>query len=138
MSWLEKTTPSSVSALITTSVSVPILFASRHAGSSPPVAIFLENVVTNAVESAPSANRSRSRFGARNAVMNMSRFPPAPKSELKIISRASPSRRLHMTAMPTTPAARVLERFVSEVVVTGGMFLRVAERASKKSTGEGF
>ena len=92
--------------LITTRVIVPILFARRQAEASPSVAIFFVNVVINAVESAPSANKSRSIFGARNAVMNMSRFLPAPNIALKTTSRTSPSTRLHMIATLTTPVAR--------------------------------
>ena len=48
------------------------LVASRQAESSPSVAICCENVVTKAVESAPSAKRSRNMFGARKAVRNAS------------------------------------------------------------------
>ncbi len=44
----------------------------------------------NAVESAPSANKSRNRFGTRNAIRNASRFLPAPKSPAKTCSRINP------------------------------------------------
>src|SRR5204863_7657188 len=57
------TMPSKVTALMKTAVSVATLFASRHADSSPSTAIFFENVVMKAVESAPSAKRSRNKFG---------------------------------------------------------------------------
>ena len=103
-----KMIPSSVAALMKAAVSVTTLFASRHADSSPSVAIFFENVVMNAVESAPSANRSRNKFGSRNAIKNASRFFPAPKSPANTCSRISPRTRLHKIAMPTTPVARVL------------------------------
>src|SRR5712664_3825509 len=103
--------PSNVTALMKTAVRVATLLPSRQAESSPSVAIFRENVVMNAVESAPSANKSRNRFGNRNAIRKASRFLPAPKSPAKTCSRINPSRREHMTATPTTPVARVLTRW---------------------------
>jgi hypothetical protein len=57
---------------------------------SPSFWIFLEKVVTNAVESAPSAKRSRSRFGVRKATMKASISLPPPKSHAKTCSRMSP------------------------------------------------
>ncbi len=66
----------SVIAASTTAVSVAVLFARRHAASSPPRAIVLLKVVTNAVDSAPSANRSRNRFGMRNAAVKASIAAP--------------------------------------------------------------
>src|SRR5262245_40108052 len=116
-SWGANTIPSSVMALMKTAVSVATLFASRHADSSPSTAIFLENVVMNAVDSAPSANKSRSRFGSRNAIKNASRFFPAPKRPAKTVSRIKPSTRLDRIATPTTPAARVLPRRSSAAVI---------------------
>jgi hypothetical protein len=104
------TMPSSVTALMKTAVSVATLFARRHADSSPSTAIFFENVVMNAVDSAPSANKSRSRFGNRNAIKNASRFFPAPNRPANTISRINPRTRLDRIAMPTIPAARVLPR----------------------------
>src|SRR5438105_9643947 len=71
----------------------------------------------NAVESAPSANKSRSRFGNRNAIRNASRFLPAPKRPAKTISRIKPSSLLDRIAMPTIPAARVLPRRSSTAVI---------------------
>src|SRR4051812_43069984 len=100
--------PSSVQRLRTITAIVATLFASRQADPSPSVAIVLEKVVTNAVDKAPSAKRSRSRFGRRNAALNASIFTSAPKSARKIWSRANPRIRLHITASPTTPAARAL------------------------------
>ncbi len=91
----------------TTAVNVATLFASRHAASSPPRAMVLLNVVTNAVDNAPSANRSRSRFGMRNAAVNASIAPPPPNRAAKTCSRARPSKRLHITASPMIPAALV-------------------------------
>ena len=112
-----KMMPSSVTTLMKTAVSVATLFASRQADSSPSVAIFPENVVMKAVERAPSANRSRNKFGRRNAIKNASRFFPAPKSPAKICSRISPRTRLHRTASPTIPVARVLTRRLSGTVM---------------------
>src|SRR6266853_5506304 len=78
-----------------------------------------EKVVTKAVESAPSAKRSRNIFGARNAVRNASMLREAPKSDAKMTSRSKPRTRLHKMAMPTTPVARVLTRlFGLAVAVT--------------------
>ena len=50
-----------------TAASVIIRLASTQAFSGPSDFTFLENVVTNACESAPSANKSRNKFGTRNA-----------------------------------------------------------------------
>src|SRR5205823_10131312 len=71
-SWGAKMIPRSVTTLMKTAVSVAILFASRQAESSPSFAIFPENVVMKAVESAPSANKSRNKLGSRNAIKNRS------------------------------------------------------------------
>ena len=67
-----KRIPSSVTALMKTTVRVATLLASRQADSSPSVAIFFENVVMKAVERAPSAKRSRNMLGTRNAIRNAS------------------------------------------------------------------
>ena len=101
-------TPMSTTKLSTTVANVAILLASAHAEASSPVVVFLEKTVTNAVDNAPSAKRSRNRFGMRNATLNASMAMPAPKSAARICSLASPSNRLHITATPTIPAARVL------------------------------
>src|ERR1700745_3147959 len=70
-----------------------------------------------AVDSAPSANKSRSRFGNRNAIKKASRFLPAPNKPAKTISRIKPSTRLDRMAMPTTPVARVLIRRSSTAAI---------------------
>src|SRR6184192_1720147 len=111
------TMPSSVTTLMKTAVSVATLFARRHADSSPSTAIFFENVVMNAVDSAPSANKSRSRFGNRNAIKNASRFFPAPNKPANTVSRIRPRTRLDRMAMPTTPVARVLIRRSSAAAI---------------------
>src|SRR3954470_8999424 len=102
--------PRSVTALIKTAVSVATLLASCHADSSPSVAIFLEKVVMNAVDNAPSANRSRNRFGTRNAIRKASRFRPAPNNPANTCSRINPTKREHITAMATIPVVLVLTR----------------------------
>src|SRR5438445_13584008 len=72
----------------------------------------------NAVESAPSANKSRNRLGKRNAIKKASRFFPAPNKPANTVSRIRPSTRLERTAMPTTPVARVLiRRSAASVIV---------------------
>ena len=101
------TIPRTVMRLRVIAVSVATLLARRQAAPSSSAAAVLVNTVTKAVDSAPSANRSRSRLGMRNAMVNASMTRPPPKRAAKICSRASPSTRLHSTARPTTPAARV-------------------------------
>ncbi len=105
---VENTIPAMHRRPNTTVVKVATLFASRHAAPSPPRAMVLLKVATNAVDNAPSANRSRSRLGMRNAAVNASIAAPPPNSAAKICSRARPSTRLHMTARPMIPAALVL------------------------------
>src|SRR5438876_9883576 len=63
-----KTMPRSVTTPMKTAVSVATLLASRQADSSPSVALFPENVVLKAVERAPAANKSRNKFGNREAI----------------------------------------------------------------------
>ncbi len=91
-------------------VMVATLFARRQAASSPPRAMVLLKVVTNAVDSAPSANKSRSRLGMRNATVKASSARPPPNRAANINSRARPSTRLHITAKPMMPAALVFRR----------------------------
>ena len=88
-----------------TAASVIILFANAQADSSPSDFSCFENVVTNACESAPSANKSRKRLGIRNASWKQSKAAPAPKIEVNIISRASPNTRLAITAALTFQVA---------------------------------
>src|SRR5436190_9317526 len=104
--------------LMKTIVSVATLLTRRQAESSPSVAIFFENVVMNAVDRAPSAKRSRNMLGTRNAIKKASRFFPAPKSAAKSTSRIRPRTRLDRMAMPTTPVARVLTRFVAGIAAS--------------------
>ena len=111
-SWLENTMPARHSAPSTSTVSVATLFASRQAAPSPSRAMVLLKVVTKAVDSAPSANRSRSRFGMRNATVKASIALPPPNNAAQICSRARPSKRLHITARPMIAAALVFSRSV--------------------------
>ena len=104
--------PATHNAPSTRTVSVATLLASRQAAPSPSRAMVLLKVVTKAVESAPSANRSRSRFGMRNATVKASIMPPPPNNAAQICSRPSPSNRLHITARPMIPAALVFRRSV--------------------------
>src|SRR5262245_17376114 len=65
----------------------------------------------NAAESAPSANRSRRRFGTRNATLNASVAMPAPKNAAITCSRARPSTRDAMVAIETRPASATTRGF---------------------------
>src|SRR5262245_7808864 len=65
----------------------------------------------NAAESAPSANRSRRRFGTRNATLNASVAIPAPKNAAITCSRARPSTRDAMVAIETRPASATTRGF---------------------------
>ncbi len=91
-----------------TRASVATLLARRHAAASSSLVIFSVNVVMNAVERAPSAKRSRNKFGARKAAMKASICALAPKSAAKTCSRTRPSKRLDITARLTRPADFVL------------------------------
>ncbi len=88
-----------------------------QADSAPSFSHVLVKVVVNAVESAPSAKRSRSKFGIRNAAKNASANIVVPNMKAKICSRTTPSRREPITAMPTTIAERLLflDRFMTRV-----------------------
>ena len=107
-----KMMPSRLTALIKTVASVSILEASAHAAAEPSFSSFWEKTVMKAVESAPSAKRSRRRFGNRKA-MRKSPIDAVPNMALKRTSRTNPSTRLSMTAAAITPLARVLSFFPS-------------------------
>src|SRR5207248_840028 len=98
--------PASVMALTTIASAFTTRLASRQAAASPSCSRRQVKVVTKAAESAPSANRSRSRFGMRKAVMKASSSRPAPKKTANACSRTSPRTRLTSTAALTTPARR--------------------------------
>src|SRR5262252_291001 len=108
--------PSTVIALRVTTVSVATLLARRQAAAPSWRVTVRVKTVTNAVERAPSANKSRSRFGMRKAMVNASITRPPPNSAAKICSRARPSTRLQSTARPTTPAALVFSLSARDIV----------------------
>src|SRR5580704_5876610 len=72
----------------------------------------------NALDNAPSANRSRVRLGMRNPRLKASLIRPAPNRRAITVSRSSPVTRLISTASETTPAERTSRsvRFESEFV----------------------
>ena len=74
-------TPATATMLMKHKDSVSILRPKIHAASSFSVFILRENVVTKAVDSAPSANKSRSMFGVANARLKMP-VKADPKSPL--------------------------------------------------------
>jgi len=77
-----------------------------QASSSPRRCSISVNVGTNAEDIAPSANRSRSRFGIRNATLNASVANPAPNRIAIACSRTRPMTRESSVAAPTVPALR--------------------------------
>src|SRR4051812_39366147 len=84
-----------------------ITFApSRHAAGRPSLVSVRVNVGTKAALIAPSENRSRRRFGMREATTNASIALPAPKSAARSCSRTNPRMRLVMVATPADAAAR--------------------------------
>src|SRR5262249_23705910 len=61
---------------------------------------------TNAALMAPSANRSRTRFGIRKATLNASMALPAPNIDASTWSRTRPRMRLVIVAAPADAAER--------------------------------
>ena len=128
-----KSTPRIEIRLMKTAVMVAIFAARRQAEASPSVAIFRENVVTNAVDRAPSAKRSRRRLGARNATINASILRPAPNRAANNRSRNSPSTRLSIIAKLTTPAAFVADcRSSTAMGVSDSVKLRACATESSR------
>ena len=86
----------------------------RHAASRPSRASVRVNAGTKAAVIAPSANRSRSRFGIRKATLNASISTPlpAPNSAARTASRATPSTRLVIVATPMSPAERASRELI--------------------------
>ena len=84
---------------VTTISALMTLEPSRHALASPFSLRCRVNVGTNAALIAPSANRSRTRFGMRVATLNASIAAVAPNADVSAISRATPSTRLSRVAM---------------------------------------
>src|SRR5262249_59261737 len=81
-------------------------FASRAASCLFFVVRYSVNVGTNADDRAPSANRSRVRFGIRKPKLKASITALAPNRRLMTLSRTSPVTRLIAMATDTTPAER--------------------------------
>src|SRR4051812_6260340 len=91
---------------VDTSSALMTLLPRRHAAGLPPRVNSRMNTGTNAALIAPSAKRSRTRFGMRNATLNASIAFPAPNIEARTWSRASPRMRLAMVAAPADTAER--------------------------------
>src|SRR5271156_751576 len=83
-----------------------------HDAAGPSFSHVLVKVAVNAVESAPSAKRSRSRFGIRNAAIKTSERLAAPNMKAKTTSRSKPIRREPRTEMRTTTVERLEPRFL--------------------------
>src|SRR5205814_1847863 len=98
--------PSTTSTPVTTSSALTTLLPRRHADCVSPLASWRMKTGTNAALIAPSANRSRSRLGMRNATLNASIALPAPNIDASTWSRTRPSRRLAIVAAPADTAAR--------------------------------
>ena len=75
-----KTMPSTTSAPVVIARPFTTLLPRRHAPAFPLSESSRVKVGTNAALIAPSANRSRTRFGTRNATTKASMSLPAPKN----------------------------------------------------------
>ena len=95
---------------------------SRQAASRPRSVSVRVNVGTKAAVIAPSANRSRSRLGMRNATLKASIAGPvlAPNTAASTISRTRPSTRLVIVATPMRPADRASPPFTDADEVACG------------------
>src|SRR4051812_36730368 len=91
---------------VATSNALIVLFPRRHAAGGPSVVSVRVNVGMKAALMAPSAKRSRSRLGTREATINASIVFPAPKRAARICSRTRPRMRLVMVAAPADAAER--------------------------------
>ena len=103
-----KMIPRTTSAPVTSSSELMTRLPRRQAASRPRSVSVRVKVGTNAAVIAPSANRSRSRLGTRNATLKASISGPAlaPNSAASTVSRATPSTRLAIVATPISPAER--------------------------------
>ena len=77
--------------------------SSRPLSASPVPCNRLENIGTKAAENAPSANRRRKTLGMMKAWNQASVTAFAPSTREKIISRASPAKRLTSVNPPIVP-----------------------------------
>src|SRR5262245_51706140 len=91
---------------VTTSSALMTLLPSRHAAARSPPASCRMKTGTNAALIAPSANRSRTRFGIRKATLKASMALLAPNIDASTWSRTRPRMRLVMVAAPADAAAR--------------------------------
>src|SRR5687768_2423399 len=98
------------------------LFARRHADALPDCERCRVKVGTKALLIAPSANRSRTRFGMRYATLYASIALPAPKSAASTCSRTTPRIRLVIVAAPADAA----DRASVEVEEDGGLGAKLA------------
>ena len=108
----ERKIPATVTRLIKMTVRVNILDARAQADSSPSVSNLRLKTVMKAVESAPSANRSRNKFGMRKATIKAP-SRSLPNIALKSTSRTNPNTRENITATAMTPLALVFSFFPS-------------------------
>ena len=120
------------SSAVTTSSAFSTLLPSRHASSLPCRVRWRVKVGTNAALIAPSANRSRTRFGIRNATMNASISLPrrrAPRAPDRARARARGSSAWRRRSAPADRARRTpsgfgrcpdLDEVTGCVIVQGG------------------
>ncbi len=96
---------------------------SRQACSRPRVSMVRVNAGTNAAVIAPSAKRSRSRLGMRNATLNASIAALAPKKYARTVSRTTPSTRLNIVARLMRPADRARRELIEMESVPRPLFV---------------
>ena len=144
MAWVigpANTTPRTTRTPVATSRALMTRLPSRQALSRPCVVRVAVNVGTNAAVIAPSANRSRRRFGTLNATLNASISGPlaAPKIAANTVSRATPRTRLAIVAILIRPADRAIRELIwsrkKAVGTSGTRQARVLIRRSAYHTG---
>ena len=121
-----KRMPSSVTTLMKTAVSVATLFASRQADSVPFDGDFSENVVMNAVESAPSANRSAQQIWQ----------PERHQKRVEISSRAKEPSKHHFANQSEDAAAQNRDADDSRRTGARSPVLRRSHRRTKNRVSE--
>ncbi len=106
-------------APVTTSSVLMTRLPRRHAASRPRVWRVFVNVGTKAAVMAPSAKRSRTRLGTRNATLkaSMAGVAEAPNRLANTISRTTPSSRLAIVAIPMRPADRASRELIGSARV---------------------
>src|SRR4029079_2168501 len=93
---------------VTTSSALITLLPSPHADVRSPDASCRMKTGTNAALIAPSANKSRTRFGIRKATLKASMAFPAPNIDASTWSRTRPRMRLVIVAAAGEPAERAI------------------------------